>query len=113
MPERAASAWHRGCRLKRRDSRVSPSPSRARQNMRRQKAVTMKFFKQLIIAFVASCVLAVGAMADEPQKNDKQKPPQPPPREGQKVPNPPKDPPPPRNDNGNKGNNDGKRGGKP
>lgn len=69
----------------------------------------MKLFKQSIAAFVASCVLAVGAMAFEPQKNDP-KPPPPPPKEGQKVPNPQKPPPPPRNDN--KGN-EGKRGGKP
>lgn len=114
MKERARPAWHRACRLKRRDTRVSPSPSHARQtNMRRQQAVAMKFFRQLIITFLASCVLAAGAMAFEPQKNDqRQKPPPPPPKEGQKVPNPPKDPPP-RSDNGNKGNSEGRRGGKP
>ena len=77
--------------------------------MRRQQTGTMKFLKQFITAVIASCVLAAGAMAVEPQRND-QKPP-PPPREGQKVPNPPKNPPPPpRNDN--KGT-EGKRGGKP
>ena len=76
--------------------------------MRRQKAVTMKFFKQSSIVFVASCVLAAGAMAFEPQKNDNQKPP--PPKEGKSVPKPDKTPPPPPRDNGNKGGNDGKRG---
>ena len=81
------------------------------RNMRRQKLGTMKFLKQLIITFVASSVLAVGAMAGEPQKND-QKPP-PPPKEKQDVPKPPKESPPPRNDNGNKGNSEGKKGGKP
>ena len=70
----------------------------------------MKFYKQLIIGFVASCVLAVGATAVEPQKDDKQKPP-PPPKERQEVRKPEK-PPPPRENNENKGN-DGKRGGKP
>ena len=82
------------------------------RNMRRQKLGTMKFLKQLIITFVASSVLAVGAMAGEPQKNDQQKPP-PPPKEKQDVPKPPKESPPPRNDNGNKGNSEGKKGGKP
>ena len=81
------------------------------RNMRRQKSGTMKFLKQLIITFVASSVLAVGAMAGEPQKND-QKPP-PPPKEKQDVPKPPKESPPPRNDNGNKGGSEGKKGGKP
>jgi hypothetical protein len=77
--------------------------------MRRQKAVTMKFFKQSSIMFVASCVLAAGAMAFEPQKNDNQKPP-PPPKESKEVRRPDKTPPPPPRDNGNKGGNDGKRG---
>jgi hypothetical protein len=78
--------------------------------MRRQKAETMKLLKKFIIGVVASCVLAVGAMAVEPQKNEKP----PPPKEKQDVPRPPKQDPPPRdNNNGNKGNNDGKRGGKP
>lgn len=77
--------------------------------MRRQKAVTMKFFKQSIVMFVASCVLAVGATAVEPQKNDNQKPP-PPPKESKEVPKPDKTPPPPPRDNGNKGGNDGRRG---
>jgi hypothetical protein len=68
----------------------------------------MKFLKQFIIMIVASCVLAVGAMAVEPQKND-QKPP--PPKEKQDVPKPDKTPPPPpRNDNGNRGGNEGKKG---
>jgi hypothetical protein len=68
----------------------------------------MKFFKQLLVTSVASCVLAVGAMAAVPQKND-QKPP--PPKPPQEVPKPPKEqPPPPRNDN--KGAGD-KKGGKP
>lgn len=73
----------------------------------------MKSFKKIITAFVASCVLAVGAMAFEPQKgNDK---PPPPPKEKQDVPRPPKQDPPPRDNNngGNKGSNEGKRGGKP
>ncbi|HEX3559562.1 MAG TPA: hypothetical protein VHU19_10165 [Pyrinomonadaceae bacterium] len=65
----------------------------------------MKFFKQLIIAVVASCVLAVGTLGVEPQKNDNKPPP---PKEGKEVPKPPKENPPPR-DNGNKGN-DNKRG---
>ncbi|MDT5270799.1 MAG: hypothetical protein QOH49_2985 [Acidobacteriota bacterium] len=71
----------------------------------------MKLLKKFIIAVVASCVLAVSAMAFEPQK---EKPP-PPPKEKQDVPRPPKESPPPRdnNNNGNKGNSDGKRGGKP
>jgi hypothetical protein len=80
-------------------------------NMRRQKLGTMKFLKQLTITFIASCVLAAGAMAGEPQKNE-QKPP-PPPKEKQGVPKPPKESPPPRNDNGNKGGKEGKKGGKP
>ena len=67
----------------------------------------MKFLKQFIIAFVVSCVLAAGAMADEPQKNDNQKPP---PKQPQEVRKPDKPPPPPPRDNGNKGSNDGKRG---
>jgi hypothetical protein len=80
--------------------------------MRRLKAGTMKLLKKSIITFVASCVLAVGAMAFEPQKgNDKP----PPPKQPRDVRQPPKETPPPRdnNNNGNKGNNDGKRGGKP
>ena len=64
----------------------------------------MKFLKQLITTFFAVCVLAVGAMAVEPQKD--QKPP--PPKEKQDVQKPPKPPPPPR-DNGNKGSNEGKK----
>ncbi len=78
--------------------------------MRRQRLGSMKFLKQLIITVVASCVLAVGALAGEPQKNDQKQPP--PPKERRDVPNPPKEPPPPRNDNGNKGS-EGKKGGKP
>ena len=70
----------------------------------------MKFLKQLMITAVASCVLAAGAMAGEPQKDPK---PPPPPKEKQTVPKPPKEPPPPRNDNGNRGGSEGKRGGKP
>lgn len=70
----------------------------------------MKFLKQLIITVVALCVLATGAMAYEPQKNDQK---QPPPKPPQEVPNRPKEPPPPRNDNGNKGSEGSKRGGKP
>jgi hypothetical protein len=81
--------------------------------MRRQRLVTMKFLKQLIITFLASCVFAVGVTAFEPQKGD-QKPP-PPPKEKQDVPKPPKENPPPRgnNDKGNKGASEGKKGGKP
>jgi len=66
----------------------------------------MKFLKQFIITALALCVLAVGAMADEPQK-DGQKPP--PPKPKQEVQKPPKDPPPPRN-NDNRGGNDNRRG---
>ena len=80
--------------------------------MRRQKAGTMKL-KKFIVGVLASCVLAVGATAVEPQKGN-EKPPPPPKQKGE-VPRPPKESPPPRdkgNDNGNKGN-DGKRGGKP
>jgi hypothetical protein len=73
------------------------------------KVGTMKFFKQLIITFVASSVLAAGVMAFEPQKE--QKPP-PPPKEKQDVPKPPKENPPPRGGNDNKGGGD-KKGGKP
>jgi hypothetical protein len=82
------------------------------RNVRRHKAGTMKL-KQFIVAVIASCVLAVSATAVEPQKGNEKPPP---PKEGQKVPNPPKETPPPRdknNNSGNKGNNDGKRGGKP
>jgi hypothetical protein len=93
------------------ETRASPlSPSHARFNMRRQRAGTMKFLKQLIITAFALCVLAAGAMAEEPQKNG-QKPP-PPPKERQEVPKPDK-PPPPRNNNnngGNRGGNDNRRG---
>jgi len=66
----------------------------------------MKFLKQFIIAAVASCVLAAGALAFEPQKNND---PKPPPKDTKQVPSQPKNPPPPR-DNGNKGGNDNKRG---
>jgi hypothetical protein len=66
----------------------------------------MKVLKQFIVAAVAACVLAVGALADGPQKNNDPKPP--PPKENKQVPNPPKNPPP--RDNGNKGGNDNKRG---
>ena len=65
----------------------------------------MKFLKKFIITAFALCVLAAGAMADEPQR-DGQKPP--PPKPKQEVQKPPKDPPPPRN-NGNSGN-DNRRG---
>jgi hypothetical protein len=81
--------------------------------MRRQKAGTMKVLKKLIIAVFASCVLAVGATAVEPQKGNEKPPP---PKEKVDVPRPPKETPPPRdkgNDSGNKGNNNGKRGGRP
>jgi hypothetical protein len=80
--------------------------------MRRQKAGTMKL-KKFITAALASCVLAVSAMAYEPQKGGDKPPP---PKEKQDVPRPPKDTPPPRdkgNDNGNRGNNGDKRGGRP
>ena len=68
----------------------------------------MKLLKKSIIAFIAFCVLAVGATAVEPQK-DGQKPP--PPKEKQEVPKPDKTPPPPPRDNGNRGSGDKK--GKP
>ena len=74
----------------------------------------MKLLKMFIIGVIASCVLAVSAMAVEPQKGNEKPPP--PPKEGQQVPRPPKESPPPRdkgNDNGNKGNSDRKRGGRP
>ena len=71
----------------------------------------MKLLKKFIIAVVASCVLAVGATAVEPQKGNEKPPP---PKQKGEVPRPPKVSPPPRgNDSGNKGNNDGKRGGRP
>jgi hypothetical protein len=72
----------------------------------------MKFLKQLIITFFASCVLAVSAMAFEPQKHE---PKPPPPKQPQEVPKRPKENPPPRNSNNNsdKGGSEGKRGGKP
>jgi len=82
--------------------------------MRRQQAGTMKLLKKFIIGVTASCVLAVSAMAVEPQKGNEKPPP--PPKERQDVPRPPKESPPPRdkgNDNGNKGKSDGKRGGRP
>jgi hypothetical protein len=67
--------------------------------------------KKFIIAVVAACVLAVGAMAFEPQKGEKP----PPKKEPSEVKRPPKSEPPPRDNNnsGNKGNQDGKRGGRP
>jgi hypothetical protein len=73
----------------------------------------MTLLKKFIIAFIAACVLAVGAMAFEPQKG-RDKPP--PPKQPSEVKRPPKGEPPPRDNNnnsGNKGNQDGKRGGKP
>ena len=72
----------------------------------------MKLLKKFIIGVIASCVLAVSAMAVEPQKGNEKPPP---PKEKQDVPRPPKQDPPPRDkgNNGNKGNQDGKRGGKP
>lgn len=73
----------------------------------------MKLLKKLSIAVIASCVLAVGATAVEPQKGN-EKPPPPPKQKGE-VPRPPKQDPPPRdkgNNSGNKGDGD-KRGGKP
>ncbi len=79
--------------------------------MRRQKAGTMKFLQKLITAVFASCVLAVGAMAVEPQRGNEKPPP---PKQPGEVKRPPKSDPPPRdNNNGNKGNQDGKRGGRP
>jgi len=74
----------------------------------------MKSLKKLIIGVLASCVLAASAMAYEPQKGNEKPPP--PPKPPSEVRQPPKDPPPPRdkgNDSGSKGNNDGKRGGRP
>lgn len=65
----------------------------------------MKVFKQYIATLIAVCVLAVGAMAFEPQKDKDQKPPPKPPQE---VPNREKPPPPPKNDNNNRGN-DGRK----
>ena len=67
----------------------------------------MKFLKQFVITALAACVLAVGALAVEPQKNDNKPPP--PPKDKQQVPKPDKNPPP-RPDGGNKGGNDNKRG---
>ena len=67
---------------------------------------SMKFFKQIMIAVVASCVLAAGALAFEPQKNDNKPPP---PKEKQQVPKTEKPPPPRSNDGGNRGN-DNKKG---
>jgi hypothetical protein len=65
----------------------------------------MKFLKRFIITIFALCVLAVGAMADEPQKDGQKQPP--PPKPKQEVPKQEK-PPPPRNDN--RGSNDNRRG---
>jgi hypothetical protein len=76
-----------------------------------EKAETMKLLKKFSISVIASCVLAVGAMAGDPQKNTDKPPP--PPKPPQDVRKPPKESPPPPRDNGNKGNNEGKRGGKP
>ena len=72
----------------------------------------MTLLKKFIITFVASCVLAVGAMAFEPQKGSDKPPP---PKEKSEVKRPPKGDPPPRDNNngGGKGNQDGKRGGRP
>ena len=73
----------------------------------------MKLLQKFITAVIASCVLAVSAMAFEPQKNNEKPPP---PKEKQDVPRPPKETPPPRDNNNNsgtKGNDSGKRGGKP
>ena len=47
----------------------------------------MKYLKQLTITFIVTCVLAVGATAAEPQKNDPKPPP--PPKEKQDVPKAP------------------------
>jgi hypothetical protein len=74
--------------------------------MRRLWQESMKFLKQYIATLLAICVLAVGAMAVEPQKDKDQKPP--PPKEKQEVPNREKPPPPPKNDNNNRGN-DGRK----
>ena len=72
----------------------------------------MRLLKKFIIAVIAACVLAVGAMAFEPQKGGDKRPP---PKQPSEVKRPPKGEPPPRDNNnsGNKGNQDGKRGGKP
>jgi hypothetical protein len=87
---------------------------RETENMRRHKAGTMKLLKKYIVGVIASCVLAVSAMAVEPQKGNEKPPP--PPKERQDVPRPRKETPPPReknNNSGNKGNSEGKRGGRP
>jgi hypothetical protein len=71
----------------------------------------MKSLKKSIIGVTASCVLAVSAMAVEPQKGNEKPPP--PPKERQDVPRPPKESPPPPRDKGNDNGNKGKRGGRP
>lgn len=69
----------------------------------------MKSLKQFTTTVFAICVLAAGALAFEPQKND-QKPP--PPKEKQDVQKPEKPPPPPKDkeDKGNRGGTDNKKG---
>lgn len=69
----------------------------------------MKFLKQTIAAVLMLCVLAAGALAFEPQKNDQKGPP---PKNEKVVPKGEKPPPPPREEkkNDNRGNeNRGKR----
>ncbi|HLM57105.1 MAG TPA: hypothetical protein VK422_13400 [Pyrinomonadaceae bacterium] len=67
----------------------------------------MKVLKQIFVTAVAICVLALSAMAEEPQKND---PKGPPPKPRQEVRQDPKPPPPPRDNSGNKGDNSNRRG---
>ena len=63
----------------------------------------MRVLKQIIATVVMLCVLALGVMAEEPQKDPKGPPPKPPQQvqPGQKPPPPPREP---------KGGNDNRRG---
>jgi hypothetical protein len=66
----------------------------------------MKFLKQTLTAVLMLCVLAAGAFAVEPQKNDQKGPP---PKDPKVVENPEKRPPPPprdekKNENRGRGN---------
>lgn len=71
----------------------------------------MKFLKQAITSVLMLCLLAVGALAFEPQKNDQKGPP---PKDPKVVENPDKKPPPPpRDDRKNDDRGRDKRGDRP
>jgi hypothetical protein len=69
----------------------------------------MKFLKQTFTAALMLCVMAVGALAFEPQKND---PKGPPPKDPKVVEKPDK-PPPPRDDKRNDNRGQDRRGNRP